>query len=322
MRDYAKVAPTFWTGKTGRAMRGNLPEQILALYLMSSPHASMTGIYHCPVVYMAHETGMPLGETEDALRGLIERGFCTYDAEDELVWVCEMARFQIGEELREGDRRIIGIERELDQVPNGNAKRAFLERYKAPYRLGNDIPEAPSKGDVKPLRSQEQAQEQEQAHDIARALRSDGRSEYEIEFDDRFWPAWQMNRVGEAAARREYGKARRAGATADEIVGGAKRYQAQKPEWQQWKAPANWLSGGHWHDEPAKPDAKAEQPAKPMTFIATDDPRWPDMLTKSGGDVKPLPNPKDTSQKGNWFPDDWLVGLMPPMPATLKRTAA
>jgi len=59
MRDYGTISPQFWLGKTGKALRGKPEAQLVALYLMTSPHATAIGIYHCPVLYMAHETGLP-----------------------------------------------------------------------------------------------------------------------------------------------------------------------------------------------------------------------------------------------------------------------
>ena len=59
MREYAKLAPTLWTGETGKALRKKGPEAlIVAVYLMSSPHSNMLGLYYQPVMYMAHETGL------------------------------------------------------------------------------------------------------------------------------------------------------------------------------------------------------------------------------------------------------------------------
>ncbi|MFT3789627.1 MAG: hypothetical protein QM741_00825 [Rudaea sp.] len=58
MRDYGKVSPQFWIGKTGKRLRGNLEAQIVAMYLMTAPAASMTGVYYCPLVSIAHETGL------------------------------------------------------------------------------------------------------------------------------------------------------------------------------------------------------------------------------------------------------------------------
>lgn len=51
MRDYGSVSPQFWIGKTGKALRGKPEAQLLALYLMTCPHANMIGVFHCPVMY-------------------------------------------------------------------------------------------------------------------------------------------------------------------------------------------------------------------------------------------------------------------------------
>ncbi|EEW4485717.1 replication protein [Escherichia coli] len=72
MRDYAKVSPRFWLGETGRELRkAGAEAQVVAFYLMTSPHANMLGLYYLPVLYLAHETGLGL---EGASKGL-QRGF-------------------------------------------------------------------------------------------------------------------------------------------------------------------------------------------------------------------------------------------------------
>lgn len=163
MRDYGKVSPRFWTGKTGKALRGDIDAQLLALYLMTSPHANMIGVFHCPVMYMAYETGMTIEGATKALQRLIEAEFCSFDGDEELVWVHEMAAHQIGERLSSRDKQVIGIQRQYLQIPEGQIRRGFLARYADDYHLskvlnGSEDDEAPSK----PLRSQEQEQEQEQ----------------------------------------------------------------------------------------------------------------------------------------------------------------
>ena len=68
MREYAKVAPTFWSGETGKALRKRGVEgPLVALYLMSAPGSNMLGLYYQPVLFMAHETGLGV---EGARKGL------------------------------------------------------------------------------------------------------------------------------------------------------------------------------------------------------------------------------------------------------------
>lgn len=167
MRDYGKVSPRFWTGKTGKVLRGDQDAQLLALYLMTSPHATMIGVYHCPVMYMAHETGMTIEGASMALRRLVDMGFCSFDEDEEIVWVHEMAAHQVGERLSRKDKQCIGIQRQFENLPEGQIRRGFLARYADDYHLTKlaDFDhedtrgsEGASEGD----RSQEQEQEQEQ----------------------------------------------------------------------------------------------------------------------------------------------------------------
>lgn len=164
MRDYAKVSPQFWTGRTGKALKAASPEAVIvAMYLMTSPHANMIGLYYCPLVYIAHDTGLGLEGASKGLQSCIEAGFCTFDADTDTVFVHEFAAYQIGDELSSKDLRSKGVANELSKAPKGVCHQAFMARYAVafclPVQSENASPlEAPSK----PLRSQEQEQEQEQ----------------------------------------------------------------------------------------------------------------------------------------------------------------
>ena len=160
MRDYAKISPRFWTGPTGRAVRALGPEAVVvALYLLSCPSANMIGLYYLPIPTLAHETGIPFEGACKALRSLSEAHFAHYDEGEEMVWVPEMARHQIEEELKAGDHRCKGIWKEAEQFRKSRFYLAFWDRYHVAFHLPEPSPlEAPSK----PLRSQEQEQEQEQ----------------------------------------------------------------------------------------------------------------------------------------------------------------
>lgn len=155
---YARIKPSFWTGKTGRALRGHPDAQALAVYLMSSPHANMIGAYRCPIAYMAAETGRPTEGASEALTKLCQMGFCTFDPETETVWVHEMARFQIDEALKLGDKRVKNVAKLFAEIENDRIKRAFFAKYGTAYHLveppileANPPPsEAPSESDQRP----------------------------------------------------------------------------------------------------------------------------------------------------------------------------
>lgn len=147
MRDYAKVAPQFWTGETGKKIRAAGAETVVvALYLMTCPHANMIGLYYLPKMYIAHETGLGMEGASKGLARAIEAGFCSYDEASEHVFVHAMARFQIADKLDPKDKRCKGIENELARAPKGLLLQGFMETYAVAFCIKNVSPfEAPSK---------------------------------------------------------------------------------------------------------------------------------------------------------------------------------
>lgn len=160
MRDYAKIAPQFWIGPTGKAIRKLGAEaQVIALYLLSSPHANMIGLYHLPIAYISADTGIPFEGACKTLGKLQETGFCGYDHDAEVVFIYEMARYQIAEALKPGDKQCLGVQNAYNNVPKNRYLSDFFDYYATAFNLVEKrVYEAP----CKPLRSQEQEQEQEQ----------------------------------------------------------------------------------------------------------------------------------------------------------------
>ncbi len=131
MRDYAKVSPRFWLGETGRELRkAGAEAQVVAFYLMTSPHANMLGLYYLPVLYLAHETGLGLEGASKGLKRAVEAGFCSYDHDAEMVWVHEMAAWQVGETLKPGDNRCAGVRNEYASLPENAFCQCFTTDIK------------------------------------------------------------------------------------------------------------------------------------------------------------------------------------------------
>ncbi len=100
MRTFAQVRPSFWHGTTGKQIRRFGPEcQVLALYLITGPGAHALGLYYLPLPTVAHETGLTIEQVRMSLANLQEIKFCSYDEQTEMVFVVNMARFQIAERL-------------------------------------------------------------------------------------------------------------------------------------------------------------------------------------------------------------------------------
>lgn len=178
MRDYARVSPRFWIGDTGRQIRaGGADSQVVALYLLTSPHSNMIGLYWQPVAYIAHETSIGIEGATKALASLCEAGFCRYDTQTEVVWVCEMARFQIGDELKPNDKQRKGVQNAYDEVPANPFLEEFFERYADAFGMSKA---RVYEGACKPLGSKAQAQAQAQEKAQAQAQAADALSRSDL----------------------------------------------------------------------------------------------------------------------------------------------
>lgn len=135
MRQYGTVSPLFWTGKTGRKLRADRDSQVIALYLMTNPHSHQTGLYYLPLMYLANEVGITTEGARKALLTLAEDEFCRYDEASEWVWVCEMAAWQIGTDLKDTDKRALGVQQYVESAPSLPFTKAFIDRYKADFHL-------------------------------------------------------------------------------------------------------------------------------------------------------------------------------------------
>ena len=165
MRQYSKISPAIWTGKTAKAIRGNLEAMVVQSYLLTSPMATMTGVYYCPISYICSDTGLNRDAVVKGLLALVDEGFCFYDDESEWVFVKNMARFQVADELKPKDKRVVQMRKEAANMPEP-FKSLFSRQYNDRFCLEKqfEYEEIPSLFDDSsmPHRSQEQEQEQEQ----------------------------------------------------------------------------------------------------------------------------------------------------------------
>lgn len=136
MRKYGNVAPTFWTGETGRALVGRGSEGVIcALYLMTAPGSNMLGLYYQPLLYMAHETGLGIEGAAKGLQACVDVGFCLHDSRGHFVWVEEMGHFQIADKLAPADLRCKGVQNAYDELPDNPFLGLFFDKYAKDFHL-------------------------------------------------------------------------------------------------------------------------------------------------------------------------------------------
>ena len=141
MRTYAKVSPRIWTGQLGQALRGEPVLQTLAVYLVSSPHSNMAGLYMLPVPYISADVGLSEQKIRNALGKLEALGFCRYDDDTQRVWVIEALRHELvlsNGNLNPADKRVKGLKAILADHAVSDLARQCHEHYSIPF-------EAPSK---------------------------------------------------------------------------------------------------------------------------------------------------------------------------------
>ena len=167
MRDYAKVSPHCWTCSTGKQLRQCPEGLVVAMCLMTCPHANMLGLFYVPLLYIAHETGLGFEGASKGLDSACEAGFCSYDPVSEMVWVYEMARFQVADSLKATDNRCKGVQNEYNSLPSNPYLASFFDKYSKAFcmtekRANSTKKHTKNEAPSKPLASQEQEQEQEQ----------------------------------------------------------------------------------------------------------------------------------------------------------------
>ena len=207
MREYAQIRPSFWYGETGRKLRSLGAEcHRISFYLLTAPSANHIGLYYLPLPTLSHETGCPLEGAYKALLRVCETGFCQYDAEEETVWVPEMAHYQIGDVLKPDDKRRNGVENEIEKFRKSRFFNDFIDKYAVAFGLRNERENtkpltSPLQAPCKPLRSieteteteREQEQEKEKK-DAATPLPPLFPPEMRSPEFDAAWAAWVKHR--------------------------------------------------------------------------------------------------------------------------------
>ena len=244
MRDYGKVMPKFWTGETGRSLRGDMQAQIIALYLLTTHHGNMIGVFHCPIMYMAHETGSTIEGASKGLKTLIDGDFCSYDEASETVWVHEAAKYQVGDYLKPDDKRVKGLQKDYENIAVTRFCIGFYERYKDAFHLVEKASkiQAPSK----PLESPSQASSSSSS---SSSIKTIVRKTSSARFEE-FWKTWPKSprKVGKSACQKKW-ETKNLDEIADSIIQNVKSLSTSK----QWRdgfepSPMTYLNQDRWAD--------------------------------------------------------------------------
>lgn len=146
---YRNIETSIWTDQKFRGLAA--PGKFLFLYLITNPHAHVSGIYYLPDVTITHESSIKpdaLNTLWDTLSGT---GLAFRDQNSEVVWVKNMFRYQ-----GSGEKLVAAAAIHLGTLHNSCLVPKFMEYYPSVAKV------AKRRGIHRVSRSRLQEQEQEQ----------------------------------------------------------------------------------------------------------------------------------------------------------------
>jgi len=157
MRDYGKVHSTFWSSGTIGALSDD--GRMLALYLMTCPHATIVGVFRLPDGYACEDLKWTSERVCEGFAELFANGFANRCETTKWVWI----RKHLDWNPPENPNQRKAVAKIAESIPDECGwKPDFMRKFN-----GSDDPSSPEKSNpcetlAKPFANQEQEQEQEQ----------------------------------------------------------------------------------------------------------------------------------------------------------------
>lgn len=157
MRDYGKVHTSFWSSATTRAMTEDA--RTLALYLITSPHSTIAGVFRLPDGYVCEDLQWDSERVEKGFAELLSKGFANRCGTTKWVWVCKHLEWNPPEnpnQRKSASKIAMSIPEECSWKP------AFMRVSGHLLGIECAVSPNPSVTVAEPFLNQEQEQEQEQ----------------------------------------------------------------------------------------------------------------------------------------------------------------
>lgn len=119
---YRTIESSIWNDKKFLALPA--PGKLLFLYLITNPHTHVAGIYHLPPIYLLHETTLKPESLDRVWDTLSKHGMAKRDTDEDLVWVCNMFRYQ-----GRGVKNDQAAARQIKNLPKSPLIQEFLVKY-------------------------------------------------------------------------------------------------------------------------------------------------------------------------------------------------
>lgn len=157
MRDYGKVHTTFWSSSTMRKLSED--GRMLALYLLTSPHSTIAGVYRLPDGYVCEDLQWGSERVAKGFAELLANGFANRCETTKWVWICKHLEWN----ALENPNQRKSAAKVAYSIPDECSWKLEYMRVCGellgidPSQFGNPCETVP-----KPFLNQEQEQEQEQ----------------------------------------------------------------------------------------------------------------------------------------------------------------
>lgn len=164
MRDYGKVYTKFWESDDIRGLSNE--GRMLALYLMTSPHGTIAGVFRLPDGYVCEDMQWTPAMVAKGFAELLAKGFANRCETSKWVWVTKHLEWNPPENPNQRK----SAAKVSQSVPVDCCWKLDFMRVCGPS-IGIEQPlnPDPSLTVPKPFLNQEQEQEQEQKHSVAKA---------------------------------------------------------------------------------------------------------------------------------------------------------
>lgn len=241
MRDYGKVHTSFWTSSNIRAMSDD--GRALALYLLTSPHGTIAGVFRLPDGYACEDLQWDSERIKKGFIELLSNGFANRCETTKWVWIAKYLEWNPPENPNQ--RKAAG--KVASQVPDKCIWKSIFMRDCAEF-IGLITPPNtnPSETLQKPFLNQDQEQEQELN---PCAPDGDAGSAKPISPNSRFAEFWSAypKKVGKKKSQ-EIWKSKKLDSLADSILSGLSEYKTVcKPGF--ILDPERFLKNERWADE-------------------------------------------------------------------------
>ncbi len=139
MRNSAIIKSRYWLGGTGEEILNGCSDLagLLSFYLMTNPHAHMSGLYSIRLEMIAMDMHRPLETIKEALTELEEVNFCKYDHKARVVWVINMATHQV---QFGNPKRVNGVLQQLNALPQTDLIFGFKQYYSIEQEIAKELP--------------------------------------------------------------------------------------------------------------------------------------------------------------------------------------